>query len=733
SVPPTATSVPPTATSVPPTATPTAAPDTLVIRINSGSFADATFSGVLWKLDQYATGGGTNNATAITDIAGTADDTLYRQTRRANTDLGTFSYAIPVPANATYRVRLHFAEIYWGATGGGAGGAGKRVFSANLEGGATELANYDINAEVGPMTAVVKEYTLAVSDGTLNIDFSATVNRPLVSAIEVFRVAAGGAPLKAGLSAPLRQTTPVTYTTFLHTDFDYDGVGRLVWEEDSSSWATYGYDQVGNRTQINRNGTSSSRSYNAANQVVGWSYDAAGNLMLGDGKTYYYDALNRLTRVNTQDKVEFHYNGDGVLTSRNWLDDDYDGYDYTTFVNDLAAPLSQALVVQAPLQTTEAWYGLDRLASHTGTSTANTWYLADGVGTARATLNDAGNLNSTPQYDAWGVAAVDPNDQYYPSENPYADPFGFTGEYTDPTSDLVYLRARWYNPAEGTLLGRDPFEGVTTAPYSMHPYQYGYSDPVSNTDPSGNCVEPVSFIFCIEVIIAIGVSVFVTDAAIQYAIEDVPLSEIDWMQSATAGFNAAELCFTALELAYLSPRAIGRINKIIGGVDDLFDDIPPPGARKPYTKPALTNIIKTAAGLADHIKSYGGRSSSGGISGAHNKVEWDNHAAQYYVRKTTPHPTRPGITHVEYSLTELDFAQKPTGKINNPVFPKTIYDPAIYSDAEIYQWGLEAAAEAYSRNAFDYTWKGTASNGMEFKGYRNDQNAITSFFPFVQD
>jgi hypothetical protein len=50
---------------------------------------------------------------------------------------------------------------------------------------------------------------------------------------------------------------------------------------------------------------------------------------------------------------------------------------------------------------------------------------------------------------------------------------------------LQYLRARWYDPAAGTFLGRDPFEGFDTMPYSLHPYQYGDSDPVRFTDPSG--------------------------------------------------------------------------------------------------------------------------------------------------------------------------------------------------------------------------------------------------------
>ena len=54
---------------------------------------------------------------------------------------------------------------------------------------------------------------------------------------------------------------------------------------------------------------------------------------------------------------------------------------------------------------------------------------------------------------------------------------------------LVYLRARWYNPSTGTFLGRDPFDGFATMPYSQHLYQYGYSSPLMNTDPTGKWVQ----------------------------------------------------------------------------------------------------------------------------------------------------------------------------------------------------------------------------------------------------
>ncbi len=55
-----------------------------------------------------------------------------------------------------------------------------------------------------------------------------------------------------------------------------------------SSFA-YAYDLVGNRTGGTLNGSTASTSYDAASQVVGWTYDQAGNL-INDGTTSYSDA-----------------------------------------------------------------------------------------------------------------------------------------------------------------------------------------------------------------------------------------------------------------------------------------------------------------------------------------------------------------------------------------------------------------------------------------------------------
>ncbi len=55
-------------------------------------------------------------------------------------------------------------------------------------------------------------------------------------------------------------------------------------ESPGSNFA-YSYDLAGNRTGVNVNSTpTASYSYDAVDRVVGWSYDAAGNL-LRDGTT----------------------------------------------------------------------------------------------------------------------------------------------------------------------------------------------------------------------------------------------------------------------------------------------------------------------------------------------------------------------------------------------------------------------------------------------------------------
>jgi uncharacterized protein RhaS with RHS repeats len=50
----------------------------------------------------------------------------------------------------------------------------------------------------------------------------------------------------------------------------------------------------------------------------------------------------------------------------------------------------------------------------------------------------------------------------------------------DPTTGLIYLRARWYDPQTGQFLSIDPLQALT-----QHAYEYANDSPLNGTDPTG--------------------------------------------------------------------------------------------------------------------------------------------------------------------------------------------------------------------------------------------------------
>jgi len=155
-----------------------------VLRINSGGETITVNDSIQFIADTLFTGGMPFSNYKIDDILETTQDSLYKTERTATGRLGSFGYDIPVP-NGGYEINLHFAEIYWGATGGGSDGEGKRLFNVTIE-GEEIFSEYDMSVENEPMTAIVQTYSVTVVDSVLNIVFGATVDQPKISAIEIF-------------------------------------------------------------------------------------------------------------------------------------------------------------------------------------------------------------------------------------------------------------------------------------------------------------------------------------------------------------------------------------------------------------------------------------------------------------------------------------------------------------------------------------------------------------------
>jgi hypothetical protein len=144
------------------------------ISINCGG-ADFTASdGTKWTGDHSFDGGDLLYTGASIAGVNPQDFGLYR-TARAGL-YGDFSYSIPM-ANGTYPVTLYFAEIQYAAKG-------DRVFNVAIN-GTTVLSNFDILAQVVPLTPVAKQFTANVTNGVLRIDVTGVVRRGILNGIQV--------------------------------------------------------------------------------------------------------------------------------------------------------------------------------------------------------------------------------------------------------------------------------------------------------------------------------------------------------------------------------------------------------------------------------------------------------------------------------------------------------------------------------------------------------------------
>jgi uncharacterized repeat protein (TIGR02543 family) len=114
---------------------------------------------------------GNKNSTTAT-ITGTEDQKLYQTENWAS----KLSVNIPVD-NGKYLITLMFAEIHFSAVG-------NRIFDVALEENEI-ISNLDIYAKVGKNVAYNETHEVTISDGEINIDFTATANNAKISAIKI--------------------------------------------------------------------------------------------------------------------------------------------------------------------------------------------------------------------------------------------------------------------------------------------------------------------------------------------------------------------------------------------------------------------------------------------------------------------------------------------------------------------------------------------------------------------
>jgi RHS repeat-associated protein len=112
------------------------------------------------------------------------------------------------------------------------------------------------------------------------------------------------------------------------------------------------------------------------------------------------------------------------------------------------------------------------MATHAGTVT---YIYTDNQGTPLAEADAQGNVTATFDYRPYGAQALGT-----PPKGP-----GYTGHVNDPDTGLVYMQARYYDPAVGRFLSIDPVSPEAGKFFNFNRFTYGNDNPLVNTDPDG--------------------------------------------------------------------------------------------------------------------------------------------------------------------------------------------------------------------------------------------------------
>ncbi|MGE3778910.1 MAG: RHS repeat-associated core domain-containing protein, partial [Pirellulaceae bacterium] len=300
------------------------------------------------------------------------------------------------------------------------------------------------------------------------------------------------------------------------TDYVYDRRDQLTQAQHSDEALVdeiYGYDAAGNRTSSHQPGAD----YEIGDGMAGtpdanrltsdgiylYEYDRAGSLTrritdaTGEIREFAYDHRQRLVRVVDRagqgsaptQTVEFLYDalnrrvgrftdldGDGPAPERRsylvhsgdavlaeWVDPDGDG----------PAPLAEDhRYLHGP--------ALDQVLAQEDASGQVLWTMTDHLGTVRDVVDGQGDVVNHLQYDSFGkvVSETDPAVDVV---------YQFTGREWDAATGLLYLRARYYDPAIGRFTQEDPL-GMAGGDVNL--YRYAGNRPIEYADPLGMTASP---------------------------------------------------------------------------------------------------------------------------------------------------------------------------------------------------------------------------------------------------
>jgi RHS repeat-associated protein len=263
--------------------------------------------------------------------------------------------------------------------------------------------------------------------------------------------------------------------------FSYDENSRLT----KGAGVTYKYDEANNPTTIG----SDTYTYNVADELERavdkktiddtYSFNGVGERTKtepasGAATTYGWNQAGDLTSVMRAKSGEtpviedtYTYNGDGLRISQTLSE--------TTryFAWDTAEELP---LVLSDGSDSYIYGPSDEPIEQITAAGTSTYLHHDQQGSIRLLTNEKGETVGAETFNAYGGLIE--------HTGTASSSLGYDGQYTDTGTGLIYLRARYYDPATGQFLSVDP-----SAEASAAPYEYATDDPLSLGDPTGRQAE----------------------------------------------------------------------------------------------------------------------------------------------------------------------------------------------------------------------------------------------------
>jgi RHS repeat-associated protein len=264
-------------------------------------------------------------------------------------------------------------------------------------------------------------------------------------------------------------------------NFTYDPLNRIQSAQTQSAtgpncWGlNFGPDPVGNLLSESVSQCSAPAlnvSTDGNNHIIGFGYDAAGNMIADGNYNYTYDGEGLLSAAAG---VTYTYDGDDLRVEKS---------SGTLYWRSIAGDALAESDSNGMMANEYVFFGGGRIArvqaNTPPTPDSVFYYFTDELGSTRVVTDSSGN----PCYQA----------DYYPYggeitpagvSNTCPQNYRFTGYEFDPETGLDYAMARFYDSRIGRFTSVDPLDGSPEDSQSWNAYSYTSNNPINSIDPSG--------------------------------------------------------------------------------------------------------------------------------------------------------------------------------------------------------------------------------------------------------